>query len=282
MPFTWKTTLPFTRKISPSLVPCAALALAAPLIAQTAPPAKAPDKPAAATSPAAEMDPKAYAMRHRDPNLDPLRTYHLQAGGGPNTGNEVLTGLRVMLDPSCKMYILPEENTILLRCTPDQLELGDRLVHEMDSVRQNYRLTYTLVESEGTRRLGVQHFALDIIPGVRTTLKNGSKIPVVTGSYNNSNATSQSQFTYLDIGLNFDVRLDPGAGGMRLTSKVEQSASTRDEDRTFSGVTEPVVRQTVLEGSATIVPGKPVALGSIDVAGSTRHLDIEVLLETVK
>jgi hypothetical protein len=91
---------------------------------------------------------------------------------------------------------------------------------------------------------------------------------------------TQTQFTYLDVGLNIDVTLDEDAGGARLKSKVEQSSI--GESHEIAGVLEPVVRQTVMEGTSLLTMGKPVSLGSLDITGSTRHLEIEVVLEPAK
>lgn len=240
---------------------------------------ESPDEsqPAKVLSP---VDAKRAALRNRDHDLDPLRTYRLQAGSAPNDANELLTGLRQMLNPSCKLYLVPSENIIMLRCDEAQLLLADQIVHELDKPKPNYRLTYTVVESENGKRIGVQHFAMAMIPGARTTLKDGSKVPVATGSYSSGNTAAQTQFTYVDVGLNFDATLTVGAGGLLLKSNIEQSASA--EDRTIAGVTEPIIRQAVLTGSSTLQVGKPLTLGSLDVAASTRHLDVEVLLELVK
>jgi hypothetical protein len=48
---------------------------------------------------------------------------------------------------------------------------------------------------------------------------------------------------------------------------------------TIANVQEPVIRQSVLEGTSVITPGKPLNLGAIDFTGSTRHMDIEVVAE---
>ncbi|HZZ40485.1 MAG TPA: hypothetical protein VFE06_15220, partial [Acidobacteriaceae bacterium] len=92
----------------------------------------------------------------------------------------------------------------------------------------------------------------------------------------------QTQFQYLDVGLNIDASLDEEAGGMKLNSKVEQSSVSVAEEKTVGDVREPVIRQAVLTGAAIMTIGKPVMLGSLDVPGSTRHLDVEVVLENVK
>ena len=148
-----------------------------------------------------------------------------------------------------------------------------------------YRVTYTLTEVDGTRTIGVQHYTLIVVEGGRTTLKNGSKIPVATGSYSVSGGApgnSQTQFTYLDIGINIDTTLIDQVDGMwRLKAKIEQS-SVAEKPTTIAGVDEPVVRQSVIEASTSLLPGKPQVLGNLDFTGTTRRLDIEVMIETVK
>jgi hypothetical protein len=38
----------------------------------------------------------------------------------------------------------------------------------------------------------------------------------------------------------------------------------------------------VLDGKSNLTPGKPVILGSLDIPGGARHLEIEVASELVK
>jgi hypothetical protein len=51
------------------------------------------------------------------------------------------------------------------------------------------------------------------------------------------------------------------------------------EERSGVGPQDPIVRQTALEGTSFLTPGKPVILGSLDIPGSTRHLDVDVMME---
>jgi hypothetical protein len=44
----------------------------------------------------------------------------------------------------------------------------------------------------------------------------------------------------------------------------------------------PVIRQANLDCTSLLTPGKPMMLGSLDAPGSSRHLDIEVVLEVVR
>jgi hypothetical protein len=67
---------------------------------------------------------------------------------------------------------------------------------------------------------------------------------------------------------------------VRLRTKVVQSSVA--EDKSGVGNSDPVIRQTTLEGTSTLVQGKPLVLGSLDVPGSTRHQEVEVVSELVR
>jgi type II secretory pathway component GspD/PulD (secretin) len=112
------------------------------------------------------------------------------------------------------------------------------------------------------------------------TLKQGSKIPLATGSYSGgAGAGVQTQFQYVDLGMSFDVTPASVAGGAVLKTKVEQSSAA--EDKLIEGINEPVIRQATLEGTSVAKLGKPLMLGSLDIPGSTAHLDVEVTVELV-
>lgn len=213
------------------------------------------------------------------PEQSPVKIFHLSNVAQAPEANEIAVALRNMIDPRDKLYLLSLTNDIIAAAPPDQLELIGRLIGELDRPKQTYRVIYTVSEFDGTKRIGVQHFAMVVVTGQRVTLKQGDKVPVLTGSFNKDSASQQSQFTYLDVGMNFDTTLDTFAKGLRLRSKVEQSSVA--EPPSGGLVQDPIVRQTVLEGTSVILPGKPLTLGSIDIAGSTRHADIEVVAEPI-
>ena len=209
-----------------------------------------------------------------------VRTFYLHNVGQQADANEVITALRNSLDPTVKMTGVPSQNAIVIRGTPDQLEVAQKLLNELDLPKKNYRLTYTINEMDGGKRVGSQHFTMALVPGQRTTLKQGSKVPVVTGTYNPGSSSAQSQMTYLDVGMNFSASVEEFTDGVRLSTKVEQSSIA--EEKSGVGEQDPIVRQTVLEGSSILAPGKPLTLGSLDIPGSTRRLEVEVVLEAVR
>jgi len=172
-------------------------------------------------------------------------------------------------------------NAIVVRGTPDDLETAQKVINDLDRPKKNYRLTYTVTELDGSKQIGTEHYAMVMTSGQATTLKLGSKIPVATGTYSAGGSTPagvQTQFTYVDVGMDFDATLTEMGNNAMLKSSVEQS-SVAPETSEVAGAHEPIIRQASLRGETFLTPGKPVALGSMDIPGSTSRLQIEVLME---
>jgi type II secretory pathway component GspD/PulD (secretin) len=220
-----------------------------------------------------------YMAPYRIPSVEFTHMIYLNNVTQQNDANEILVALRNMLYPGMKVYLVTSQNAIAIEGPPDQVALASKIVKDLDLPHKAYRLTYTFTESDSGKRIGVEHFSLVAVDGQMTSLKQGSKVPVATGSYDDGKNGMQTQFTYLDIGININSTINQVANGLRLKSKVEQSGV--GETQTIQGVQEPVIRQSVLEGNFNVALGKPLALGQIDVPGSTRHLDIEVVAELI-
>ncbi len=197
-----------------------------------------------------------------------------------NDANEIMVAVRNTFDPSLHIYLDVSQYALVISTYPEEFARIEALVHELDRPHKTYRLTYTITELDAGKTIGTQHYSMILVDGQRSTIKQGDKVPVATGSFSTDNASSQTQFTYLDVGMNFDATVNACAGGVFLKSKVEQSSL--GQPTTIAGVQEPVVRQTVLDGTSLLTPGKPVMLGSIDVPSSTHHFDIAVVLDPLK
>jgi hypothetical protein len=195
----------------------------------------------------------------------------------PNDANEIVTDLRNML-PNAKLYYVASQGAISLRGSAEEIALAQKILTDLDKTKKIYRLTYTMTEKDGGKIIGMQHFSMIIASGSRTDFKQGSRVPVATRSPTSEN--SPSEITYLDLGQEIDASLDGYLDGVRLRSKVVQSSIA--EDKSLVGTESPVIRQTTLEGTSTLVQGKPLVLGSLDVPGSTRHQEVEVVSELVR
>ena len=196
-----------------------------------------------------------------------------------NDAPELLSDLRNML-PNAKLYYVPSQGAFSIRASAEEIALAQKIVADLDKTKKIYRLTYTMTEKDGGKTIGVQHFSIIVASGSRTEFKQGSRVPITVGGAISGSTTSNPEVTYLDIGQEIQASLDGYLDGVRLRTKVVQSGIA--EDKSGVGTQDPVIRQTTLEGTSTLVPGKPLVLGSLDVPGSTRHQEVEVLSELVR
>ena len=263
--------------MEPTLLIAAALSLGS-LQASAQAAGPAPSQSPAQVQPAAPANLPAC----RSLPVGPTHTFYLANATELNEANEILTALRNMLNPEIRITMVPSQRAILIRTnSPEQLEFAQKILNDLDRPHKAYRVTYTITERDGSKAIGVQHYNLVAVPGQRTLLKEGSRVPVITSNYTTAASTGpKADVTYLDVGLNFEATLEESATGMRLRTKVEQSSIA--EQPSGIGSQDPVIRQTLIEGSSILPLSKPLVLGSIDIPGSTRHLDVEAIAETIK
>lgn len=205
------------------------------------------------------------------------RVFYLKNLPTQQEANEALTVLRNILDPRDRLTIMPSQNTLVMDAPAEEIAATEKLINDLDKPKRTYRLTYTLIDLDGSKRLGDQHYSMVLVSGQRATLKQGNRVPVVTGAYDKEVKGPTTQITYLDIGMNFDAILDDAPNSLRLKTKVEQTSVA--DDRTSALAQDPIVRQSFFEGSAVLTPGKPIILGSLDIAGTTRRIEIQATVE---
>jgi hypothetical protein len=210
---------------------------------------------------------------------DIYQTLYLTNLSGAGDANELVTALRNIL-PRAKLFYVPSQSAISIRASAEDIALAQKILSDLDKTKKIYRLTYTMTERDGGKPIGVQHFSIIVASGSRTEFKQGSRVPIAVGVTNSSSAGANSGVEYLDVGQEIEASLDGYLDGVRLRTKVVQSSIA--EDKSGAGTQDPVIRQTTLEGTSTLVQGKPLVLGSLDIPGSTRHQEVEVVSELVR
>ena len=249
-------TTRFSRSIAPLLVSVALIVPGAALLAQSDD-AKPPEsKP-----------------------VEKYQTIYLSNATQQNDLTDIQTDLRNMI-PHIRVYGAASQKAISIRGTADEIDEAQKIVADLDRSRKTYRLAFTVTETDSGKRTGGQSFSLVATSGDKTVFKQGTKVPIVTGSFDSGSSAANTQVQYLDVGVSIEVTVDSFADGLRLNSKFEQSAMS--EEKSGVGPQDPVVRQNVLNDTSTLVLGKPLVLGSIDIPGSTRRQEIEVVAELVK
>ena len=217
------------------------------------------------------------------PAEDPLRddiykTFYLTNITQQADLNDIQTAVRNVL-PRARLYAVPTQEALVMRATPEDLQIAQQVIADLDRTKKLYRLTYTLTETDEGKRIGIQHYSIIIASGSKTDLKQGSKVPILALS---GAATSSTEVTYLDVGLEIEASLDGYLDGVRLRSRLVQSSLAEEKPGAAMSSSDPVIRQTALEGTSTLIQGKPLILGSLDLPGSTRHQEVEVVAEVVR
>ena len=213
-------------------------------------------------------------------NATSYQTLYLTNLTGHNDSDDIQTDLRNML-PQAKLFYVPSQSALSIRGTSEDILLARKIISDLDRNKKIYRLTYTVTDIDGGKRAAPQHFSIIVASGSKTDLKQGSKVPIVIGLYSDTSPASQnSQVQYQDVGLEIEASLNTYLDGVRLHTKMAES-SVADEKSGMS-VQDPIFRQTTLEGTSTLALGKPLVIGSLDIPGTTRRQEVEVIAEAIR
>ncbi len=102
----------------------------------------------------------AQNTRQKRTDLDDLavQTFYLTNMSTANDATEVLTAIRNLLDPSVKIFLVPSQNAIVMRATPDQLMLAEKLLNDLDRAKSEVVVDVAVLEVNRTleRKLGLQ------------------------------------------------------------------------------------------------------------------------------
>jgi len=206
-----------------------------------------------------------------------VRTFFLTNASEQNDFNDIQTDSRNVL-PKAKIFALQAQNAITIRATAEDMEIAQKLIADLDQPRKLYRLTYTITDIYAGKRSGSQQFSLLVRPGEKSTFKQGSRVPIVTGTADAQTANTQVQ--YMDIGLSISALVIGSPDSLNVHTKIEESSL--GEEKSVAAAQDPVVHQTVLDESSVLSNNKPFVLGSVDLPGTTQSQEIKVVAELVR
>ncbi|MGO8757587.1 MAG: secretin N-terminal domain-containing protein [Terracidiphilus sp.] len=207
-----------------------------------------------------------------------VQTFFLTNASEQNDLNEIQTDLRNAL-PRARLFGVQSQNAITVSATAEEMETARKLIAELDRPRQLYRLTFTITDLDGGKRVGSQQFVLLAVVGQKSNFKQGNRVPIVTGSAS-GDPKDGTQVQYQDVGLSIETLVSGSPEGPTLRARVEQSSLA--EEKSAATSQDPVVHQTILNETAEVTLGKPMVLGSLDVPGTTRRQEIAVTAELVR
>jgi len=279
-----------------------------------------------------------------------LKTFYLSNLSQPTELQDVVNAIRAVLDVQRVQQLL-SQNALVVRGTPDQIALAEKLVEDLDKARpevivdiavmqvskdrsrtlglspptsatvalqSNLNTTTsttttttgtTTTPTTGTEGLNLNNLAtlnatnfqvtipsanlstvmsnsdtkliqnpqIRALDGQKASLKIGDRVPVATGSFQPGiggvgiNPLVNTQFQYLDVGVNIDITPHVHAG-REVTLKITMDVSAVTGQQNIGGISQPIIGQRKIEHEIRLKDGEANLLGGIMEDNQTKSL----------
>ena len=209
-----------------------------------------------------------------------VKTFYLPNLSSLGAFQDVVNSLRAILQID-RVQQIYEENTIIVRGTPEQMALAQKLIDDVNNEAKKkagqYRLEFKINELMAEKKLNSRAYVLLLEPHQVGKLRIGTRVPITT-----TEKDKTIQFQYVDLGKNIDSQvISEGEHSVGLHISVEFSGlalSERTTPKSTSQVSHgtPTVQQLRMDTNATVEPGKPTIVGTLDDPVSNRTFQIEV------
>jgi general secretion pathway protein D len=278
-----------------------------------------------------------------------IKTFYLSNLSQPTELQDVVNAMRTILEVS-RIQQLPSQGAIVVRGTPDQVALAQKLVDDLDKAKPEVLIevavmqvsrdrahtlgvnpptsvsialqpnisttttattsntgTATSTPSSGGISLNtfnnltatdfqvtipsatatalmsasdtkvIQNPQVRALDGQKATLKIGDRVPVATGSFQPGiggvgiNPLVNTQFQYLDVGVNIDITPRVHAG-REVSLKMSMDVSDVDSYVSIGGISQPVIGQRKIENEIRLKDGEVSLLGGMMEDTKTKAL----------
>ncbi len=193
-----------------------------------------------------------------------VQTFYLANTAQQNDLNDIQTALRNLL-VNAKLYGVPSQSAIVMRATPDELLLAQKLINDLDKSRPEVVVDVALLEvnRDKTRTIGVQlpgSFGIQLQPPNATSTSSSSSSTTTTGTTTSSTTNlTLNNLAHLNA-TNFAVTVGQATANFLLSdsdTKVLQNPSIRATDGQKAdlkvGTRIPVATGSYQTGAATAV-----------------------------
>jgi general secretion pathway protein D len=288
------------------------------------------------------------AAKRKELEQSVLKTFYLSNLSAPTELQDVVNAIRAVLDVQRVQQLL-SQNALVVRGTPDQIALAEKLVDDLDKARPEVVVDIAVlqVSKDRSRTLGflppssatvtlqsnintatttsttttgtttpsssgglelntlgnlnatdfqvsigsanlsavmgdsdtkmLQNPQVRALDNQKATLKIGERVPVATGSFQPGiggvgiNPLVNTQFQYLDVGVNIDVTPHVHAD-REVTLKITMEISSVVGQSSIGGISQPIIGQKKIEHEIRLADGEPSLIGGIFDDSSTRSL----------
>ncbi len=136
--------------------------------------------------------------------------------------------------------------------------------------------TATALFSDSNSKL-IQNPQIRAVDGQKASLKIGQRVPTASGSFQPGiggvgiNPLVNTQFQYLDVGVNIDITPKVHPGG-DITLKIAMDVSAVDSFQNIGGISQPVIGQRKIENEVRLREGEANLLGGMLEDSRTKSL----------
>jgi general secretion pathway protein D len=193
-----------------------------------------------------------------------IQTFYLSNAWQQNDANDIQTALRNVLGQNLKVYLVQSQNAIVVRGTPDELLLCQKLVNDLDKARAEVVVDIAVLEvsKNWERTLGIEWpSSVGIALNPPSTSSTSSTTSTATGT---TSATSTSNLTLYNLAhlkaTDFAVTVGAATANLLLTdsnTKILQNPRIRATDAQKAtmkiGERIPIATGSYQTGAATAV-----------------------------
>ncbi|HEV2448153.1 MAG TPA: hypothetical protein VGS58_19615 [Candidatus Sulfopaludibacter sp.] len=143
-----------------------------------------------------------------------------------------------------------------------------------------YKVELTMRDATDASAKSGRHYTILVDIRGAGTFKIGNREPVASGSFmpgtggTGVNPLVNTQYTYIDTGVNIECRLEPADAKLQLRADIDISSVMQQK----TAVPNPAIGQLKLAVNALVVPGKRTVIASVDDPVTNRKFDVEALV----
>ncbi len=204
-----------------------------------------------------------------------VQTFYLGNVTAPNDLNEVLNAVRNLMDTSVKMQAVPSQSAIVMRGTPDQLLLAQKIIDDLDKTKPEVVVDIAVLEvnKDLLRDIGLQ------LPGsIGIQLQSSNATPATPTTGNTGIGTTPTPSPSAGLTLNDLGNLNATNFGVSIGSATLNMLLTDSDTRVLQN---PQIRAVDGEKAVLKIGSKvPIATGSFSPGAGIAAAGISPLVST--
>jgi len=222
--------------------------------------------------------------RTKRTDLDDLavETFYLTNVSQQNDANEILVALRNLFDPSTKMFLIASQNAIVMRATPEELILAEKIINDLDRTRAEVVVDVAVLEvsRQLERNLGI---TLPTSFGLTPQYSNANVTTNSTTTTTGSTTSTTSGITLNTLGnlnaTNFAVSITGGQVNALLSdsdTRVLQNPRIRATDGQNATLK---IGSKIPVATGSYSAGAAITTASLGVQTQFTYLDVGVNID---